>query len=272
MILEFHSPAYPLNQYIESFVYHKNFSATHSIDRFLPDGHVNIVIDLTDYPKYIYDNHTLKEIQSCRNVWFSGIRTGFITIPAGRDSEMFVINFRKGKAYPFAEMPMDQLTNCVVDGELVLTNEILNMRDGLLGQSTPQGKFVYAERYLLKYFGKKLTRHACVDYAVNEIVTRPNNLTISELTSKIGYSQKHFISMFSDHVGITPKAFLRIIRFQKSIAEIETSRHVSWSQVALDSGYYDQAHFINDFRNFSGFTPQQYLESRGAFLNYLAVG
>ena len=133
MIYEIYTPQFPLNQFVESFIYYTNFNPAHSVDRFLPDGNINVVIDLTDYPKFIYDNHTLKEIQSCKNVWFSGIRNKFITIPSGRDSEMFIINFHKGKAYPFVEMPLYELTDCVVDGELVLTNEILNIRERLLG-------------------------------------------------------------------------------------------------------------------------------------------
>ena len=96
MVFEVHIPAYPLNQFIESFIYYRDYNPVHSVDRLLPDGNINVVIDLTDYPKYIYDNDTLKEIQACKNVWFSGIRNHYITIPSGKDSEMFIINFVKG--------------------------------------------------------------------------------------------------------------------------------------------------------------------------------
>lgn len=132
MIFKTHIPTFPLNQFIESFIYYKDYKPIHTLDRFLPDGNVNVVIDLTDYPKFIYDNYNLKEIQSCKNVWFSGIRNNYITIPSGQDSEMFIINFHKGKAYPFVEMPLNELTDYVVDGELVMTSEILNMREALL--------------------------------------------------------------------------------------------------------------------------------------------
>lgn len=107
---------------MHSFIYYKDYNPDHSLDRFLPDGNINVVIDLTDYPKYIYDNLTLQEIQACRNVWFSGIRAKYITIPSGRDSEMFIINFHKGMAYPFVDVPMHELTDYVVDGEQVMTS------------------------------------------------------------------------------------------------------------------------------------------------------
>lgn len=271
MILEIHVPTYPLNQFIESFVYYKDYEPSHRVDRLLPDGNVNVVIDLTDYPKFIYDNHTLKEIQACRNVWFSGIRNRYITIPSGRDSEMFILNFHKGKAYPFVEMPMHELTDYVVDAELVMTNEILNMRETLLSLATVQQKFQFAENHLLRSFGRKLVANPFIDFAVNQILDVPNQNSIERISNQVGYSQKHLIQLFKEHVGMNPKSFLKIIRFQKAIQEIEQSRTANWSHVALESGYYDQAHFINDFRNFSGFTPGNYLKAKSDFTNYIAI-
>ena len=60
MIFEVHIPAYPLNQFIESFIYYRDYNPVHSVDRFLPDGNINVVIDLTDYPKYIYAVYLFK--------------------------------------------------------------------------------------------------------------------------------------------------------------------------------------------------------------------
>ena len=272
MIFETYIPSFPLNQFIENFVYYKGYNPDHSVDRFLPDGYTYVVFDLTDYPKFIYDNHTLKEIQSCRNVWFSGIREKYITIPSGRDSEMFIIYFRKGKAYPFTEMPMNELTDYVVDGELVMSNQILSMRETLLELLTVQQKFIYAEQYLRNIFSKKLIANPFVDYSVNLILQQPHQLAINRLSEKVGYSQKHLIKIFKEHVGVAPKVFLRIIRFQRAIQEIEANRSANWTSIAFESGYYDQAHFINDFREFSGFTPNQYLKMKSDFTNYVAVG
>lgn len=272
MIMEVHIPAFPLNQFVESFLYYRGYQPEHSLDRFLPDGHVNIVVDLTDYPKYIYDNETLKEIQSCRNVWFSGIRNRYITIPSGRDSEMFIINFFRGKAYPFVAMPMNELTDCVVDGDLVLTGEVLNLRHGLMASRSVAGMFAFAERYLTRAFGRKLHLNPFVDYAVKQLAADPAGWTMERLARKVGYSQKQLIKIFKEHVGVAPKAFLRIMRFQKAIQDLEARRQVDWAAVALDAGFYDQAHFINDFRDFAGFTPVQYLHAKREFTNYVAVG
>ena len=272
MVFKLQIPSYPLNIFIENFIYYKDFNPVHSLDRFLPDGNINVVFDLTDYPKFIYDNETLKEIQACRNVWFSGIRNNYITIPSGRDSEMFIINFHKGKAYPFVQMPLNELTDSVVDGDLVLTNEIMNLREMILSVPDIMNKFTVTEKYLLKLFGKKLDVNPIIDFAVSKIIESPNQLMMKNISDKIGFSQKHFIKLFKDNVGLTPKNFLKIIRFQKAVQEIESTKNISWTKIAFESGYYDQAHFIHDFKNFSGFSPQQYLQLKNDQLNYVPVG
>ena len=271
MIFNIHSPKYPLNQFIESFLYYKDYKPDHVIDRFLPDGNVSVIIDLTESAKYIYDNYTLKEIQTCKHVWFSGIRNKPISIPSGKDSEMFVINFHKGKSYPFVSEPLHTLTDCVVDGDLVLTEEILNLRDALLNIVSVSQKFIYIENSLLHYYKKKLIENPFIDFAVSKIVQSPNLISIQEIANKVGYSQKHLIKIFNDHVGLTPKAFLKVIRFQKAITDIQTASEIHWANMAYDCGYYDQSHFIDDFKTFSGFTPAEYLKKARSFVNYIAV-
>ena len=100
----------------------------------------------------------------------------------------------------------------------------------------------------------------------------PNQVILKNISDKIGFSQKHFIKIFKENVGLTPKGFLKIIRFQKAVQEIESSKIINWTHIAFKSGYYDQAHFIHDFKNFSGFSPQKYLQIKNDQLNYLPVG
>ena len=62
------------------------------------------------------------------------------------------------------------------------------------------------------------------------------------------------------------------MRFQKAMEDISISKTLDWKDIAFESGYYDQAHFINDFKAFSGFTPNQFLSKNSEYLNYVAVG
>jgi hypothetical protein len=157
MIYKMHIPPFPLSQFITHFNYYKGHCAVHSIDRFLPNGNIEIVIDLTHTPKYIYDNHTLLEKQACKKIWISGIRNSFISIPSARDSEMFVINFRKGMVRPFLNMPLCEITDRVIDGDLILDGVFLELRETLMNAASVSEMFLLTEKLLMQTYGNTLT-------------------------------------------------------------------------------------------------------------------
>jgi AraC-like DNA-binding protein len=272
MIFETHTPRFPLSHFVEQFIYYEDYHPDHLIDRFLPDGNTEIIFDFDDRPQHIYDNQTLEEKQACRHVWASGVRTEYITIPSRRHAAMFIISFRKGMAYPFFPVPMNEMADRVVDADLLWQSDFAFLRERLRETSEIKLKFETAESFLRKHFAGRLVSNPAVEYALGEIVRRPDQINLARMNQNIGYSQKHFIGMFKRQVGITPKAYLKIIRFQKAIGEIEQPKEVDWTAISQDCGFYDQAHFIHDFKFFSGFTPGEYLHRKNDILNYVPVG
>ena len=274
MILQVHTPAFPLNMYVSGLIYYDGFDPIHLMDRFLPDGNTELILNLREKPQYIYHNETLEEIQTCRHAWVSGVRTRPITIPSGKGSKMLIVAFKKGKAHPFYHFPMNELTDWVVEADLVFGRNILNLREQLLATSSIDRMFCLVERFLLQSAGNTLpldSMYPCVGYAVSSLTNRPNDLGLRHLNEQIGYSQKHFISLFKRQVGVAPKQYLRIMRFQKAIQQIEKDSTVPWSEIARQGGFYDQAHFINEFKAFSGFTPGEYVKRKSDLLNYIPV-
>ena len=267
-----YKPGFPLHQFISSFTYYKGYTVTHSIDRYLPNGNIEIIINLTGTPKYIYDNHTLTETQACKKIWISGIRNEFISIPSGNGAEMFIIEFKKGMVYQFLGRPLTEITNQVIEGDLVLDPVFMQLREQLLACLSIPLMFITAESLLANRFKNKLAVNPFVDFAVNNMVLNPGVVTIKTIADKTGYSSKHFIKIFTDNVGLNPKAFLRIIRFQKAINEIEVKGDINWISLSQECGYYDQAHFITNFKEFSGFTPYEYMKRKGNLSNYIPVG
>jgi len=77
--------------------------------------------------------------------------------------------------------------------------------------------------------------------------------------------------MFREEVGLTPKLYCRIRRFQQVLALIRCGKPVEWADIALSCGYFDQAHFVHDFRAFSGITPSAYASHRGPHTNHVSM-
>ncbi len=274
MTLQVHVPSPPLDQFIGGLVYYDGFDPLHNMDRFMPDGNTELIIDLTENPQYIYHNETLKVIQTCRHAWVSGVRTQPITIPSGKGSRMLIVAFKKGRAFPFYPMPMSEIQDTVVGADLIFGRDIAHLREQLLAAASIDRMFGLAERFLLHRAGNALCADGaskCIQHAVASIESRPNRSSFEQLSDQIGYSQKHFIGLFKKQVGVPPKQYLKIMRFQKAILEIEKQASTHWSEIALQNGFYDQPHFIREFRNFSGFTPGEYLQRKTHTLNYVPV-
>ncbi len=274
MVFKLHFPGPPLDHFISSFYYYEGFTPEHSIDCFLPNGETEMIIDLTDRPKYIYDRETLKEIQACHNVWVSGVRTEPICIPSGRDSRMMIVNFKKGGGHPFYPLPLGEITNYVIDADLLFGDRIRELRGRMLETGSIHERFKILEVFLIKVAGDRLhpdVKGECVAYMINYMQDSPNAGSLEELAHAVGYSQKHLIRLFRDRVGVTPKMYMRLLRFQQVIKEIEQMEGHDWLDVAHSCGYFDQAHFIRDFKNFSGFTPSTYALRKNDQLNYIPI-
>jgi AraC-like DNA-binding protein len=106
-------------------------------------------------------------------------------------------------------------------------------------------------------------------------MAEPHVTTVAGVTDQIGLSPKRFIQVFRDQTGFTPKVFCRIRRFQQALDHMEGCTEgrgsVEWADVALDCGYFDQAHFIHDFRAFSGINPTSYLAHRTPHRNHVPL-
>jgi AraC-like DNA-binding protein len=94
---------------------------------------------------------------------------------------------------------------------------------------------------------------------------------MTELADQIGISSRRFIQLFSNEVGLTPKLFTRVRRFQQVLQNIQTGAELSWVDMAASCGYFDQAHFIHDFKEFSGINPSTYLAQKTGHLNHVPI-
>ncbi|MDH4070276.1 MAG: helix-turn-helix transcriptional regulator [Ignavibacteria bacterium] len=273
MKLFLHTPPPPLSDVVELFTYFEGHSPVHSVERLFPEGVVEIIIDLTEIPKHIYDNASLSPIQECRESWVSGVRSSPINISAGgNDSSMFVIRLKPGRSFPVLGIPVSELNGSVISADQLFGRPIAILRERLLEAPTPAGKCRIVEQFLLNRLSGGSTTPEIVRFTVASVLSQPRNSVLRDVLDQSGYSRKHLINLFRNHVGIPPLAFVRLVRFQHALQMISTGGNIDWAGIALDCGYYDQPHFNNDFRRFSGFTPGEFRMIAGGEANYIPVG
>jgi AraC-like DNA-binding protein len=271
MIAATHVPRPPLNQFVEFLWFHEGLNCDYRLERVLPDGSIELIINLRDEARHVFDGVTHCPRRSYRGSWLSGPHSEFIIIDTAPDASMIGAHFRPGGASAFVDLPLDELRNSVVDLEALWKDGPRSLREELLEAATPSAKFRILEDALLARWRRAAHFHRAVLYALEHFTREPQSVTVGKVTSKIGLSPRRFIEVFTGQVGMTPKVFCRVRRFQHVLNEIRHSRRVVWTDIALECGYYDQAHFIHDFKEFCGVTPGGYLEERPAEPNFVPI-
>jgi AraC-like DNA-binding protein len=125
-------------------------------------------------------------------------------------------------------------------------------------------------RFLLARLARGRRPHALAPVAVQEILHKQGQVSITDLSHHLNVSPRQLERIFKDYAGFSPKTYSRILRFQAATGSYGDADK-SLTDIALDCGYYDQAHFIHDFRQFSGYTPSEYFKGRPEGIEYREV-
>ena len=179
------------------------------------------------------------------------------------------VAFKPGGTVPFMRQPAHETSDADIPLDMLWGRcRTAVLRERLLESSSPDATLDALEAALEDAWSPP-GLHPAVTFALAAFDRVPTTKSIAAVTDTIGLSAKLFIERFKIEVGMTPKRYCRIRRLQRALRMTNRGRHVDWTRVALDSGYFDQAHFIHDFRSFAGVTPTAYQSARTSFQNHV---
>ncbi|HXM40549.1 MAG TPA: helix-turn-helix domain-containing protein [Bryobacteraceae bacterium] len=266
-----HIPAPPLSEFVGLLWLYEGYHQPHEKERLLPDGSMELVINLNEDLTRFYHPHDTGKFETLRGSVVVGAHSEFFVIDTAEQHSVAGVHFKPGGAFPFLGLPAGELHNALVSLQDLWGGLADQLRERLLEAGTPQARLLVLEQALLAKAAQRLERHPAVAFALREFHGLPHTPTIADVTGQIGLSAKRFIQVFSGEVGLTPKLFCRVRRFQRVLRRIGTGRPVEWAAVAADCGYFDQAHFIHDFHAFSGINPSTYIAHRTEHLNHVPL-
>jgi AraC-like DNA-binding protein len=271
MLHKLRFPRFPLSQFVENIWYVESSDPEHKREKILPDGAIELIIDLDSQPKKLFESElATAPFRYCKKAWISGERTRYLVIGT-QNACMVGIRFRPGGAYPFFRFPISELNEEVTPLDLIWGSLVDEIRDQLLELEGPDARLSAVEKFLLRQVQRSLEPNRMITFAVRQLQHSPQFLAIRDLASTIGITQKHLITQFEKVVGLRPKSFARVCKFQKVVNLIEHQNQIEWTSIAYECGYYDQAHFIKEFHSFSGLNPSAYLTQRGEYLNFVPI-
>lgn len=261
----------PLSALIDCLWYWEGAPRNHSKERLLPNGESALIINLRDSPIRIYDARNLNRYQTYGHAVFSGARSDCFVIDAEQQERVIGIQFQPGGAFPFFRMPASEAENASIPLADLWPQRTSEIRERLLVCETPPHMLAELERCLLEQLVRPPELHPAIAHALKQFRQPAHNARVAEVTEETGLSSRRFIELFRRQVGLTPKVFCRVRRFQQVLRTVHRQSDVDWAQVALQCGYYDQPHFIHDFQSFSGLTPRNYLAAATAHLNHVPL-
>lgn len=262
-------PSPPLAEFVDGLWFYRCDASVRVRERALPTETMGLFFDLRDPAGWPL---------------VSGARSTPYAVDATGGASLIGVRFKPGGAFPFVDVPAGELHDAHAPLDAFWgRGQTDALRARLLDAETPEAGFRILERALLERLTRPPARDPAVAYALRAFRGGPHAPTVGEVAEQVGLGSRAFLRAFTTEVGLTPKLFCRIRRFQGVLRRVQTAwgeppfgaaygprgeGPSGWAGLAYDCGYYDQAHLVNDFRALSGYTPTAYLRAWRTHLDY----
>ena len=240
-------------------------TAPASAHRILPDGCCELVLNLADRFRQLWDDGSSK-LQSHMLLAGQMVRP-LRVLPTGR-VEIIGVRFRPAGTFAFLGLPAKELTGAIVSLDSVSARLHRLILDRVMGRVSFTSQLTALETILSSQLGAGQPVRQNVEAAVRVMEKTSGNVSVSALQRMVGVGSRTLEREFDRAVGLPPKMLCRILRFQTVFQAIERHDVRGWAAVAAECGCTDQAHLIRDFREFAGETSVCLLANDDLLLHY----
>ncbi|NOT51618.1 MAG: helix-turn-helix transcriptional regulator [Chitinophagaceae bacterium] len=211
-----------------------------------------------NYGDISYEQATAGERIKSSDIAVSGFFTQTTTYTNENNLAVIMVGFKPWGIQPFITFNAGEITNINLSMEHVYPGKINEVENRLKGAGTIQLRIQVIENFLLSII-RPFKPDELIIESVKEINRRYGQISVAELARSFFLSEKQFKRRFNNSVGINPKLFSRLVRFQHILQCMDNSK-VALLDTAIQTGFYDEAHFIKEFMNFTGKTPSSYID------------
>lgn len=258
-IFDFYKPKPPLSKFVDNLWQYKGYEPEQKTGRILPTGTLELVINLRKNELLFYDAERRENCSRFSGAIVSGAHGRGLVPDTSEEPCIVGVHFKPGGAFPFLGLPANDLADTHVDLETLWGGSADRLRERLCEAGTSAERFQLLQEALLNRLCYGVEQHYAVSAALEIFWKNQAGLTVRDAAKYLGLSQRRFIQVFKTEVGMTPKLFSRIQRFQQTRTLIQQDPSPNWAALAVDLGYFDQSHLIREFLEFSGLSPTDYL-------------
>jgi AraC-like DNA-binding protein len=253
-----HRPTAPLATYVDAIWFTSRDALSHTRERGLPTGRVAIVIPLLQDSIVRFDDVDSSDACHFRGAVVSGAHDRFVVRGMGGASSVIGVNFKPGGAASFFGGALTQLGNQTILLDDVWGAAARDLRQRVQAALQASQKIRILEGELLARLLRARPADRMVTWALHALELNPSAARIGSVQRASDCSPQQFIRRFAGTVGITPKRYARVLRFNALLRRLARVGPRDWANVAAEAGYFDQSHLIHEFRQLAGITPASY--------------
>ncbi len=251
-------PAGPLAEEVEVF-WTNEAEWAYSRESILPRSQTEVLFNLGP-PHWLHGPGGTRRFETS---WVSGLQQRPLEVESHPNARMAGVRLRPAGVLPFFGLSPAELAGDVVDLRSVLGAWVEELRERLALERNPERRLMILAGWIAARVGDGPRPSAEVRRAVRALGRSAGKVPIRSVVRDSGWSHRHFTDRFRREVGLAPKAFARIVRFQGALLRLPRLSRVHWAELAAELGWYDQAHLVHDFRELAGATPTEVLRRLG---------
>jgi len=223
-------------------------------ERVYPCGYATLVFHYGS-PSIFQKKDSIKNIEP--NLVICGQQTSYYDLSLSGKTGMILIVFKPHGVKSFFNFPITELLNENLSLHDLLNNETIELEDKLFNSPNNRQRITLLENFLIKRLIQN-NEFERVEHAIKIIENSKGQIKTQNIAHEVCLGIKQLERTFSKYVGVNPKKYASIIRFQNVIQMRRKHKNSSMFQLAFDNGYYDHAHFIHDFKSFTGLSPKDF--------------
>lgn len=263
MHIKYKKPSHSLSDFVAHF-WEKHSPADQKIaydtERVLPENYLNLTFSLgTPYFRSLDETGHFSALNTPQ---LETLHTGHNFYKHQSGNHIFGIKFLPGGLYPFVQLDFDQLVNVSLDMGLVFGSEVNFLAEELYALPDFESRVLRVERFLQdRLRASRLQKFYFIRKGSHLLTEQHAHTDIAAVASDLSSNYKSLSRGFHEVVGISPKHFAQIQRFEHALDLLIARPEWSCTDIAYQLGYFDQAHFIREFKRFAHKTPTAYRES-----------
>jgi AraC-like DNA-binding protein len=251
MDISYHHISPHLQQYI-SCIWASKGDQNVSKERIIPDGGSVLIFNFGGTVTATMSDGSSKTWNSAI---FAGLMTSYIDLTYDGRFEQVGVIFKPFGAFHLINCPMSEFLNSIVELDLVEKHKFQRIYESMAATNCIHQRLEIVCTWLEKIFAN-IKIESFIPH-VTSLLHSTEEISVNELADTIGKSQQHVARSFQKYTGISPKKLQRIFRFQNVLQTLRKQGNLSLTATAYEFNYFDQPHFNNEIKSFSGFTPSQ---------------